>query len=608
MRNFFISITFLFILISQLSYSQIPRTISYQGILTDTTANAKPDGEYNFTFRLYESNTGGSALWSESKKLFVKKGLFTTNLGDQTPFGDDIKFDKPYWLSIQIESEAELSPRIALTSVGYSISSINSDTAGYAKKFKIDNGQLVRSINGLKDNITLTGDGGTTINTSGDTIKISSSSGSGTGIQGIQNTNNTLDITNPNGPTAKINVKIPFKLNSSSTDYLISAINSGSGAGIYGESKGSTGIVGSSTDLFGVSGFSKNQAGTSGESQNYVGILGLSHSSTNAGVLGKNDAGGFGIYGQSNTGNGVIARTYNANEYALHTDNSGTSNFCGLSSGKYAIYANGPSIFTMPMAIGLVTPTSELDVNGGSSSGAKVGIHGSSNDNSGIYGTSNTYAGLFGESGSSFGVWARTYGNYALYSEYTNNGTNSCYLSNKQWSIFTTGPAYFTGDVNVHNIIYHTSTFKIDHPLDPSNKYLSHSVVESPDMMNVYNGNIITDASGSATVSLPSYFQSLNIDYRYQLTVIGQFAEAIVENEISNNQFTIKTDKPNVKVSWQVTGIRNDAYAKANPMIVEQEKAQSERGKYLSPELFGQPKEMGINYVKPPVSQENDKK
>jgi len=108
------------------------------------------------------------------------------------------------------------------------------------------------------------------------------------------------------------------------------------------------------------------------------------------------------------------------------------------------------------------------------------------------------------------------------------------------------------------------STFKIDHPLDPASKYRYHSFVESPDMMNVYNGNITTDGSGLAIVTLPDWFEALNRDLRYQLTVIGLFAHAIVASEIGHNQFTIRTDKPNVKVSWQVTGIRQDAYANAH--------------------------------------------
>ena len=120
--------------------------------------------------------------------------------------------------------------------------------------------------------------------------------------------------------------------------------------------------------------------------------------------------------------------------------------------------------------------------------------------------------------------------------------------------------------------------------------------------MNIYNGNVTTDASGLASVELPKYFEALNIDYRYQLTVIGQFAQAIVENKIQDNHFTIRTDKPNVEVSWQVTGVRNDPHAKQNPSVVEKEKESFAKGKYLSPELYGQPEEMRIGYVKNPYA------
>jgi len=136
------------------------------------------------------------------------------------------------------------------------------------------------------------------------------------------------------------------------------------------------------------------------------------------------------------------------------------------------------------------------------------------------------------------------------------------------------------------NVSKSGGTFKIDHPQDPANKYLSHSFVESPDMMNIYNGNVVTDSHGMATVELPGYFEALNQDFRYQLTVIGQFAQAIVAKEIVGNRFTIQTSKPAVKVSWQVTGIRHDAYAEAHRVVVEEEKPAAERGTYLHPELF----------------------
>jgi len=154
---------------------------------------------------------------------------------------------------------------------------------------------------------------------------------------------------------------------------------------------------------------------------------------------------------------------------------------------------------------------------------------------------------------------------------------------------------FFGGDVNVTgNLSKGGGSFKIDHPLDPANKYLYHSFVESPDMMNIYNGNVITDAQGNAVVRLPDWFETLNRDFRYQLTVIGQFAQAIVAGEIANRQFSIKTDKPSVKVSWQVTGIRQDAWANAHRIPVEELKPEKERGLYLHPELFGAAAEKSI--------------
>jgi hypothetical protein len=160
---------------------------------------------------------------------------------------------------------------------------------------------------------------------------------------------------------------------------------------------------------------------------------------------------------------------------------------------------------------------------------------------------------------------------------------------------------WFNGNVNVDgNLSKAGGSFKIDDPLDPANKYLYHSFVESPDMMNIYNGNVTTDAQGDAVVSLPEWFETLNRDFRYQLTVVGQFAQAIVAGEVAGGQFSIKTDKPNVKVSWQVTGIRQDAWANAHRIPVEVEKPEVERGFYLHPELYGAPEEKGVLWATAP--------
>lgn len=159
----------------------------------------------------------------------------------------------------------------------------------------------------------------------------------------------------------------------------------------------------------------------------------------------------------------------------------------------------------------------------------------------------------------------------------------------------------FFGDVAITgNLSKGGGSFKIDHPLDPENKYLYHSFVESPDMKNIYDGDIVTDENGEAVVTLPAYFEALNRDFRYQLTVIGTFAQAIVAGRIKNNHFTIKTNAPNVEVSWQVTGIRQDPYANKHRIPIEEEKGERERGYYLHPDAFNQSDEKGVEWARNP--------
>jgi hypothetical protein len=72
----------------------------------------------------------------------------------------------------------------------------------------------------------------------------------------------------------------------------------------------------------------------------------------------------------------------------------------------------------------------------------------------------------------------------------------------------------------------------------------------------------------------------------------------VISSEISNRSFTIRTDRPNIKVSWMVTGIRQDAWANAHRIPVEQEKAEKDKGQYLHPELFGHAGERSIGEPK----------
>jgi len=156
---------------------------------------------------------------------------------------------------------------------------------------------------------------------------------------------------------------------------------------------------------------------------------------------------------------------------------------------------------------------------------------------------------------------------------------------------------YFEGDVYVGGVLdYPIAASKIDHPLDPANMTLSHASVESPEMMNVYNGNVVLDGAGEATVVLPDYFEALNADFRYQLTCIGGFAPVYVAEEISGNSFRIAGGEAGMKVSWMVTGIRNDAFARENEFVVEEAKVGRAVGRYLQPEAHGLSATMGVEY------------
>jgi hypothetical protein len=132
-------------------------------------------------------------------------------------------------------------------------------------------------------------------------------------------------------------------------------------------------------------------------------------------------------------------------------------------------------------------------------------------------------------------------------------------------------------------------SFKIDHPLDPANKYLYHSFVESPDMMNIYNGNVRLDESGAAWVEMPEWFEALNREFRYQLTAVGAPAPNLyVAEKIADCRFRVAGGPAGAEVSWQVTGVRHDPYALAHRIAVEVEKEEEKKGTYLYPDLYEQ--------------------
>jgi hypothetical protein len=332
----------------------------------------------------------------------------------------------------------------------------------------------------------------------------------------------------------------------------IGVFATGTGKGVFGQSVDGTGTYGSATGAGGT-GVTGSHFATTGTAP---GVQGTTYSTSD---------GAAAVYGE------VVSTAPGVGSAALVGINrgSGTNGYgiIGTHAGAgWGIYGQSPT---------------------------GQGVHGESGGGTGVYGSSNGGSGVYGSGGpSGKGVYGS-----GLYGVYGETSTGDAVHGE------ATGTAYagdFRGTTNVVGQLYAdkltvfgSKNFKIDHPLDPANKYLVHSCIESPDRMNIYNGNVTTDVEGDAIVELPSYFSALNVNFRYQLTVIGQFAQAIVAKEIDGNQFIIKTDKPNVKVSWQVTGVRQDAYARAHPMVVEEEKSPEERDAYRFPELYGQPPEKG---------------
>jgi hypothetical protein len=204
-------------------------------------------------------------------------------------------------------------------------------------------------------------------------------------------------------------------------------------------------------------------------------------------------------------------------------------------------------------------------------------------------------------------IYARTAGNgQAIDAEVNSNTNGDALFARTTSSSASSFAGIFVGNVSISGSLAKSSgSFKIDHPLDPANKYLYHSFVESPDMMNIYNGNVVLDGAGAAVVTMPEWFEALNMEFRYQLTPVGGPGPNLyIAQEMAGNQFAIGGGAPGLKVSWQVTGIRQDAYAQAHRIPVEQDKPADEKGTYIFPELFGQAASKALDRASHPLQSE----
>jgi hypothetical protein len=278
------------------------------------------------------------------------------------------------------------------------------------------------------------------------------------------------------------------------------------------------------------------------------------------GVWGSQDGSGWGVYGTSVSGIGV---------YGLSTSGTGVYGYATATSGiTYGVY-------------GVFNSTSGAGVYGlaSATSGSPNGVYGVSRSTSGT----GVFGYAYATSGAAWGVWGRSASTasnaYGVYGEEPSGGAGH--------AVFANGSLAVTG----------TKSFQIDHPLRPETHYLNHFCTEGPEPMNAYSGVVTLDARGEAWVQLPDYFEALNRDPRYTLTPIGAAMPNLhVAVEIQGNRFKIAGGVPDKKVSWEVKAIRNDLWVQRYGYQTEQEKEDAIKGKYLSPELYGQPKERGIHY------------
>jgi hypothetical protein len=325
----------------------------------------------------------------------------------------------------------------------------------------------------------------------------------------------------------------------------------------YNPVAGGNGVAGRSDAGFGLYGYSGSGPGAFGESKSADGVVGKASSAGQSGVIGYNPtAGGHGAAGISGSGTGVYGSSVSGNGVVAESVDGTAAKATSLTKGLFAFgFLNGVAGYCL-------APTDPKDKEQG------VGVLGLSPGGVGVRGVVGVGIGIHG------------------------------------WAVHPDAPStyagMFDGDVNVNGTLRKTSDkFLIDHPLDPANKYLEHSTIESSEMKNLYDGVVTLDAGGTATVELPSWFEALNENYRYQLTSIGRPAPDLhVSREISGGRFAIAGGPPLARICWQVTGTRRDVWAKAHPMEVEQEKPERERGLYLYPELHGMPVTKGLRLAR----------
>src|SRR5580700_11140261 len=534
----------------------VPALVKFTGALSD--ANGRPlTGTVGITFLLYKEQAGGVPLWMETQNVQAdKSGHYSAMLGSASSHGlpaDVFVAGEARWLAVQVSGQAE-QPRTLLLSVPYALKALDAETIG-----GLPASAFVRA----NSESSAASGGSATSNDAGGSSATFAAAGSGA-TKGVAQANQAVKT-----PGGQVGYLPMFTSASVIADSSVS--ENSSGVNITGELN-----IAYTKELNG----GINAAGTV-TAQEFVVNQSCCGATAFSGTVGAGDS----IYGGSNSGTGV---------YGFATSGTGVSGNTNSGTGVNGSTASGTGVY------GNAT-TGTAGVYGVLGSGDPVNTYGSIAHQE----LGNTPIGVIGDSSTGIGIMAASDNGFPLLVE--NSGTKDAvfvYAQGGGYPIVAQGNSGYLvldefGNLSVTGaIVGAVKDFKIDHPLDPANKYLDHASIESSEMKNLYDGVALLDSNGSATVMLPDWFEAVNGDFRYQLTAIGAPAPNLhIAQEISSGQFIIAGGQAGMKVSWQVTGVRHDAYAKAHPLQVTVDKPEGERGYYIHPELYGAPPEKSLASV-----------